>query len=219
MERFGLSYTARVVVARQTEFAMSRRSQFIVSAFTVFTLAAAVLSSVSLAQAPPDTAALIAAQRTAMAKFSRMDGVWRGLASVVLPSGEKHHITQTERIGPFLNGTLKVIDGRGYEADGRVSFNAFGVISFNAQTGRYRFHSHAQGLSGDYTITPTDEGYVWEIPAGPMTIRYTAVIRDGVLKEVGDRIAPGKEPVRFFEMTLTRIGDTDWPAGNAVPAK
>ena len=52
-----------------------------------------------------------------------------------------------------------------------------------------------------------------------MTIRYTAVIRDGVLTEVGDRIALGKEPVRFFEMTLRRISDTDWPAANAIPAK
>ncbi len=52
-----------------------------------------------------------------------------------------------------------------------------------------------------------------------MTIRYAAVIKDGTLKEVGDRIEPGKNPVRFFEMTLTRIGDSDWPAGKAIPPK
>ena len=52
-----------------------------------------------------------------------------------------------------------------------------------------------------------------------MTIRYVAVIKDGTLKEVGDRIVPGKDPVRFFEMTLTRVGDTDWPSGNAIPSK
>jgi len=52
-----------------------------------------------------------------------------------------------------------------------------------------------------------------------MTIRYTAVIKDGTLKEVGDRLEQGKDPVRFFEMTLTRIGDTTWPAGGAVPPK
>jgi hypothetical protein len=182
-------------------------------------LMVALATTSSYAQTPPDAETLIAAQRTAMAKFARMDGLWRGPAWVILPSGDKHHLTQTERIGPLLNGTLKLIEGRGYEADGRDSFSAVGLISFNAQTGRYRFHSHAQGLTGDYTITPTDDGYTWEIPAGPMTIRYTAVVKDGVMKEVGDRITPGKEPVRFFEMTLTRIGNTDWPAGNAVPAK
>jgi hypothetical protein len=68
-------------------------------------------------------------------------------------------------------------------------------------------------------IKPTGDGYVWEIPAGPATIRYTAVIKDGTLHEVGDRIVPGKDPVRFFDMTLKRVGDTDWPAGGAIPMK
>jgi hypothetical protein len=58
---------------------------------------------------------------------------------------------------------------------------------------------------------------MWEIPAGPMTIRYTAVIKDGSWKEVGDRIIPGHAPVRFFEMELKRVGDTDWPAAGAIP--
>jgi hypothetical protein len=136
-----------------------------------------------------------------------------------LPSGEKHTITQTERIGPFLDGSVKVIEGRGYEADGRVGFNAFGVISYKPETRTYTLHSYAQGNVGDFLFTPRPDGYVWEIPAGPVTIRYTAVIKDGTLREVGDRIAPDKAPVRFFEMNLTRVGDTDWPAAGAVPAK
>lgn len=171
------------------------------------------------AQGQPDPATLIAGQKTAMEKFARMDGVWRGPAWTILPSGDKHSITQTERIGPFLDGSIKVIEGRGYEPDGRVGFNAFGVISYSAETKSYRIRSHAQGRYGDFAIVPTDDGYRWEIPAGPMTIRYVAVIKDGTLKEVGDRIVPGKDPVRFFEMTLTRVGDTDWPSGNAVPSK
>jgi len=52
----------------------------------------------------PDPATQIAAQREAMAPLAFMDGVWRGPAWTILPSGEKHNITQTERIGPFLDG-------------------------------------------------------------------------------------------------------------------
>ncbi len=189
----------------------------IASLFTASALATTSMPAV--AQTPPNPSALIAEQKTALEKFARMDGVWRGPAWTVLPTGEKHSITQTERIGPFLDGSIKVIEGRGYDSDGRVTFNAFGVISYSAETKGYRMRAHAQGRYGDYAITPTDDGYMWEIPAGPMTIRYTAVIKDGVLKEVGDRIMPGKEPMRFFEMTLTRLGNTDWPAGGAVPAK
>lgn len=170
-------------------------------------------------QTRPDPAALITAQREAMQRLAMMDGVWRGPAWTILPSGEKHSITQTERIGPFLDGSVKVIEGRGYEADGKVTFNAFGTISYNPATRAYTLHSYAQGQVGDFVLTPTADGYVWEIPAGPMTIRYTAVIKGGAWREVGDRIMPGKEPVRFFEMNLKRVGDTTWPAGGAVSPK
>jgi hypothetical protein len=76
--------------------------------------------------------------------------------------------------------------------------------------------SYAQGHVGDFDLKLTADGFQWEIPAGPMTIRYTAVIKDGTWTEVGDRIVPDKEPIRFFEMTLTRVGDTNWPAAGAV---
>lgn len=170
-------------------------------------------------QGRQDPATLIAAQREAMRRLSIMDGVWRGPAWTVLPSGEKHNITQTERIGPFLDGSVKVIEGRGYGHDGQVTFNAFGTISYNPATRAYTMHAYAQGNVGDFVLTPTSDGYIWEIPAGPMTIRYTAVIKDGAWKEVGDRIVPGREPVRFFEMNLKRVGDTDWPAAGAISPK
>ncbi len=170
-------------------------------------------------QERPNPATLIAAEREAMQRLSFMDGVWRGPAWTILPSGEKHNITQTERIGPFLDGSVKVIEGRGYDPDGRVTFNAFGTISYNPATSVYTLHSYAQGNAGDFVLKPAPDGYVWEIPAGPVTIRYTATIKDGAWLEVGDRIIPGKEPVRFFEMRLKRVGDTNWPAAGAVSPK
>ena len=172
-----------------------------------------------LGQRPADPATLIAAQHEAMVPLAFMDGVWRGPAWVIVPSGEKHTITQTERIGPFLDGSVKVIEGRGYDTDGKVTFNAFGTISYNPATRAYTLHSYAQGNVGDFVLAPAADGYVWEIPAGPMTIRYTAVVKDGAWREVGDRIMPGKDPVRFFEMNLKRVGDTNWPAAGAVSPK
>ncbi|MEO8193772.1 MAG: DUF1579 domain-containing protein [Gemmatimonadales bacterium] len=183
-------------------------------------LSSAVATRGINAQGRPDPATLIAAQKEAMAPLSRMDGVWRGQASTVLPTGVKHDVIQTERIGPFLDGSIKVIEGRGYDAaTGKVSFNAFAVVSYDPAQKLYSLHSYAQGLSGDFKLTPTADGYVWEIPAGPMTIRYTAVIKDGAWREVGDRIVPGQEPVRFFEMNLKRVGNSDWPGAGAIPSK
>jgi hypothetical protein len=179
----------------------------------------ATLPSMLSAQGRPDPAALIVAQKEAMAPLAYMDGVWRGPAWTILPSGEKHSITQTERIGPFLDGSVKVIEGRGYDPDGKVTFNAFATISWDAGKKVYTMRSHAMGYVGDFVLTPTADGYTWEIPMGPTTTRYTAVIKDGTWKEVGDRIAPGKDPVRFFEINLKRVGDTTWPAGGAIPPK
>jgi hypothetical protein len=175
-----------------------------------------LLSPLALAQAPSDPAPLIAAQREAMAALFFMDGVWRGPASIILASGEKRTVNQTERIGPFLDGSVKVIEGRGYGEGDKVTFNAFGIISYDPAKKTYSLRSYAMGQSGDFAFTPTPDGYIWEIPAGPAKIRYTATVKDNTLHEVGDRIMAGRDPIRFFEMKLTRVGNTDWPAGSPV---
>ncbi|HKW13590.1 MAG TPA: DUF1579 domain-containing protein, partial [Candidatus Krumholzibacteria bacterium] len=172
----------------------------------------------TLAHAQGPDLASIAAQKEAMKTLSWMNGVWRGPAWTLLPTG-KHEVTQTERMGPFLDGQLIVIEGRGYNADGTVGFNAFGIVSFDTAKKAYTLHSYALGYVGDFVLTPKADGYVWEIPAGPMTIRYTATVKDGAWKEVGERIAQGQAPVQFFEMNLKRVADTDWPGAGAIPMK
>lgn len=192
---------------------------FNVNSALIFLFSTAMLCSSALAQGRPDPAKLIPAQQAALAKLASMDGLWRGTAWTLHPSGEKHTLTQTERVGPFLDGTIKLVEGRGYDAQGKVAFNAFGTISFNPDKATYTLRSHAMGSAGDFNLTPTATGFVWEIPAGPMILRYTATIKDGIWHEVGDRILPGKDPVRFFEMNLQRIGDTTWPAAGWVAEK
>jgi hypothetical protein len=174
-------------------------------AFLLLPLAPAVAQSA-------DSAAL-AAQHEAMARFAWMDGVWRGPATTQTQTGP-HSVTQTERIGPMLGGTIKVMEGRGYNPDGSTGFNAFGILSYDSATRAYRLHSYALGRAGDFDLVPTADGYVWTIPAGPFTIRYTATLAGGTWTEVGDRIAAGQPPQRFFEMRLTRVSDSDWPAAN-----
>ena len=183
------------------------------------TLAAAVLLAASLAcsaQERPDPAATMAAQREAMAPLAFMDGVWRGPASTTLPSGSTHDITQTERIGSLLGGTVKVIEGRGYEPDGKTTFNALGIISYDVARKAYSMRAYAMGNVGDFPVTLMPDGFGWEIPAGGMTIRYRAVVKEGTWTEVGDRVVPGKDPVRFFEMRLKRVGDSAWPGAGAI---
>ena len=189
---------------------------------TIRLLASAALLSlpvIALSQQRPDPAAIQAAQRQALAPLAWMDGQWRGEARSTGMDGQVHVVTQTERIGPLLDGTIKLIEGRGYNADGSTGFNAFAVLSYDPAQQRFHFRSHAMGQSGDFDFRTSERGYVWEIPAGPATLRYTATLEDGVWHEIGERIVPGAAPVQFFEMTLHRIGDSAWPAGNAVPMR
>ena len=184
-------------------------------------LLAMALAAPPLAAAQPvDPRTLIAIQTEAMRAFAMLDGAWRGQATITQADGSRLSFVQTERIGPFLGGSIKVIEGRGYDDAGAVRFNAFGIVSFDPGTRSYTLHSHAQGRVGDFAFVPTADGYRWEIPLGPAgTLRYVATVRDGELHEVGDRIAEGREPVRVFEMLLKRIGDTDWPAAGVVGPK
>lgn len=163
-----------------------------------------------------DPKATIAAQRTAMQSLAMLDGQWRGPGSMTTPDGSVKKFTQTERIGSLLDGSIRLIEGRSYDDAGNTVFNAFAVVSYDPATRRYTMHSHAQGMVGDFNLTPTADGFQWEIPAGPATIRYTAVVKDGHFDETGERIVAGQAPVTFFTMHLTRIGESTWPGSDAI---
>jgi hypothetical protein len=182
--------------------------------FLSFAALALLAPAAANAQAA-DTAA-IAAEQAGMAKLAWMHGVWRGPA-VTQGAGGEHRVTQTERIGSFLDGTVTVIEGKAYQADGSIGFHAFGVISYDPATKTYWLTSNAQGRSGKFELKPTDSGYSWDIPMGPATIHYTATLADGIWTEVGDYVIAGQSPHRFFVMTLKRVGNTDWPEAGGVP--
>lgn len=157
-----------------------------------------------------------AAQREAVGALDFLDGEWRGQAVVHGPGGSETLI-QTERVGSLLGGSIKVIEGRGYAADGSTVFNALAVLSWNEREGRYAFRSYANGYSGDYRFERTEDGFRWETPAGPNArIEYVATVRDGTWHEVGTWVTEGQPPRPMIEMRLTRVGETSWPAAGAV---
>jgi hypothetical protein len=177
------------------------------------------LAAPAFGQAPPDPTALVAAQREAMAPLAAMDGVWRGTAWTLTPGG-RHDVIHTERVGPFLGGSVKVVEGRSYRSDGSIGFNAFATISYDLQRKAYVMHSHAMGRAGDFVLDVRPDGYVWQVPAGPgAIIRYTATIGNGTWREVGDRFVGDGAPIRIFEMNLKRIGDSTWPEADPVPMR
>lgn len=189
-----------------------------ISRYAIFAAMGLGLGIAPAAAQDAEAGRLIALEVEAMRVMAAMDGEWRGEAVTQTPNGV-HKVVHTERIGTLLGGSIRLVEGHSYAANGETGFNAFGVISYNPATKAYTLSSNAGGRSGQFAIVPTANGYVWQIPAGPTTIRYTAVIENGRWIETGERIVAGKALTPFFRMELKRLGDSKWPAAGAVPIR
>ncbi|WP_298128081.1 DUF1579 domain-containing protein [Brevundimonas sp.] len=157
-----------------------------------------------------------AEQRDAMARLSWMDGEWVGEAESYAGPGRTSTHPHTERIGPMLGGSIKVIEGRSVGAGGETLFNAFAILSWNDAEDRYVFRSYANGQAADFPFEATAEGFAWTVPANGGEVRYVTTFKDGEWIEVGDFVMPGREPMRVIELRLRRRGDSTWPAEGAV---
>lgn len=160
------------------------------------------------------------AHREAIAKLDRLDGRWRGTATMTQPDGTVLTSVHTERVGPLLGGSVKVIEGRSYSPDGATGFNALAVISFSPGSGAYAMRTYLGGQPSDHPLSATPDGFEWSLQAGPNArVVYKAVIKDGTWREVGDYVAEGQPPRRFIELNLEWIGDSDWPTAGEVGPK
>ena len=156
-----------------------------------------------------------AEQRAAMQTLSWMDGEWVGEATISMGPGRTTTHPHTERIGPMLGGSIKVIEGRS-AGEGEPSFNAFAVVSWDDATDRYMMRSYANGHVGDYPLEATADGFAWSTPSRGGEMRYVTTFKDGEWVEIGEMVMPGRDPFRVIELRLRRLGDTDWPAGDPV---
>lgn len=147
-----------------------------------------------------------------------MHGTWRGTATTMTQSGQRITSTQTERVSPMLSGDVLVVEGRSDDAEGNTVFNALAMISYDARTDGFTMRTSAMGRTGQFPLKITDDGFIWQLPAGPNAIvQYKAVYDGETWSQTGQYIRDGAEPVDTFSMELQRLGDTDWPAAGAVP--
>ena len=158
-----------------------------------------------------------AEQRQAMQTLSWMDGEWVGEATIFMGPGAGEGHPHTERIGPMLGGSIKVIEGRSADGpDGAPTFNAFAVVSWDDANDRYMMRSYANGQAGDFPLEATADGFSWTAPARGGEMRYVTTFKDGEWVEIGHFVMPGREPMPVIELRLRRRGDTGWPAADPV---
>jgi hypothetical protein len=166
------------------------------------------------AQAP--NATLLDQQQKAMAALAFLDGEWAGPAEVQERSGPIT-MTQTERVGTLLDGTIRLVEGRAFDEKGNTLFNAFAVISYDVPRARYVITSYASGYATTAEIKVNVDGFEWDVPAGPgAKMHFNAQVKDNVWTEVGDYVPADGHSARTFHMAARRIGDSQWPAGTPI---
>lgn len=191
---------------------MKRAAAFAALALAVAPAALPTAAAAQAAQLPAGTEA----QRNAMKALSWMDGEWRGTAEAMVAPGQTRTVAHTERIGPMLGGSIKIIEGRSYNDDGSIAFNAFAVISWDEANSRYVMRSYANGHAQDFPLEGGADGFRWTIPSRGGEVRYVTTFKDGEWNEVGHFMMEGREPMQVVKMTLRRTGDTGWPAAEPV---
>ena len=149
------------------------------------------------------------------APLAIFDGVWIGPARMTLPDGSVNTFEQMERIGPMLGGEIRVMEGKARGPDGATLFNAFTVFS-EAAGGGIEMRSHVWGDESSRVIALKPDGYVWRMDTPGGAITYDITVRNGVWHETGVITLASGATVPFFEMTLTRQGDSDWPRANTA---
>jgi hypothetical protein len=170
---------------------------------------AAALSFAAFILMPPLHAADMpdkAAHQAAMQKLAFLVGDWEGSGSIAMGPGPRQTFVQTERIQFKHDGTLLLIEGQGKSpTNGQIVHDALAVVSFDPATGQYKFRSFAAvGRFADTTATVNGNTMVWGLNFGPMKVRYTITVENGVWREIGERSSDEKTWTPMFEMTVKR---------------
>ncbi len=164
---------------------------------------------------------ILAAEKAAMDKLVNYDGVYAGKWQMFRPDGSvAEHGSTVHRVGPFLGGSIKMMEGRNYTPEGALVFNGTMVLTYNATTKAWKMNVFAFGDAFEVKPVFTDTGYYFDAPStGPGFRRVNITVAPTYWGEEVYDHADGKPPFRVFSMKLDRIGPTDWPLGrpNTVP--
>jgi hypothetical protein len=159
-----------------------------------------------MAQTPrtPD----VEAQRAAMKKLGFLVGEWSGEASALRGPGQFAELTQTESAQFKLDGLVLVIEGVGRtKADGKLSLQALGLISFDDETGAYRMRAFNDGrwLETEVKLADGVNSISWGFALGEF--KTTTVLRineNGEWTEHGELVIGDRPPQKMMELKVRR---------------
>lgn len=140
-----------------------------------------------------------------MSKLSMLIGDWQGTGWHQRGKGERHELVQVEHVESKLDGTLLLVEGKGYMQDS-LFFNALAMFTYNSNDKNYSIESHlADGKATLATGKINEDGdFEWgfDLPHGQ--IRYTITLTSTTWYEYGEYSPDGNQWYKFMEMNLTK---------------
>jgi hypothetical protein len=186
---------------------------------------AVLLAAPAVAQTGPPTATAIdqpavpkriLAQQEAMKALNLSDGDWRGPSKVLRKNGWVDMV-ETQRVATLLDGTVRTIESRGYEADGSLGFSMLAVISWDPDAKAYSMRSWSNGRVRDYPMKVSADGFSWEFESSPgMTIRYEAAVKNSVWTQTATRVPAEGKPETYLEFAVKRVRNAANPVLSAL---
>jgi hypothetical protein len=154
---------------------------------------------------------LIKAQKDAMKNLQWLVGKWEGEGWVGTNSTERSWSISSENVQSKLDGLVLLVEGTHYQkgegGQNTVALKALGIISYDAQSSQFKFHSYThQGQEGDFEAMLIDKKFRWIMQMPQQTIRYTIELtEDDRWFEIGEVSTDGTSWKKFFEMNLKRL--------------
>ena len=165
------------------------------------TVALFIAATISAAPASPD----VGTHKTAMQKLSFLVGNWRGDATLMGHEGKETKIIQTEQVEYRLDGSIMIIEGTGRNEAGRVLFNAFAVISYDAPTEKYRIRAWSGGNFIETEFKVGDKIFEWGFNQGPAAVVHRMSLdAKGKWSETSEIKLPDGKSFTSLRMLLSR---------------
>ena len=138
-------------------------------------------------------------------KLNSLVGEWEGTGWYQHGPNQRYDIKQTENVELRLNGTLLLVEGKGYVNDS-LAFNAIALFSYNPQKDNYKIESHL--FDGKATVASgsfrEDGSFQWGFSFPSGQIKYVITFDEDSWHETGEFSRDGEQWYKTFEMNLTK---------------
>jgi hypothetical protein len=146
-------------------------------------------------------------QRDAMQKLAFLVGKWTGEAQLLRGATELVELIQTEEAQYKLDGLILTIEGVGRDdvTGGQTFLQAFGIISYDDDSGMYSLRAFNDGryLETEVKLLEQGKSITWGFALGEIKTKSVLRINErGEWTEVAEIIVGSQAPKKLMQLTV-----------------